>query len=110
MRLENDAEEIGIDDALSLVKSNKSVFVWIGGWTNTPLSELLEIGQEKVINANPYELMDKETYPQQLREVEKPIFVCHHGIASYELVKELESEGIRGYSLAGGIEGIKARN
>ncbi len=105
----NAADEIDLQKAIELVNGNKSVFVWIGGWTNTPLADLLEIDRSKVVEANPFELMSKETYPEQLRGYEKPIFVCHHGIASYELVKELASENIKGYSLAGGIEKIKDR-
>lgn len=104
-----DVDEIDVNKAKELVKNNQSVFVWIGGWTNTPLADLLEIDRSKVVEANPFELMSKETYPQELRGYEKPIFVCHHGIASYELVKELASENIKGYSLVGGIEGIKGR-
>ena len=110
MPAEKETDEIELADAISLVNSNKSVFVWIGGGTDTPLSDLLEVSREKVIDAEAYDLMDKDKYPQRLREVEKPIFVCHHGVASYVLVKQLESSmNIKGYSLVGGIEGIKSR-
>jgi hypothetical protein len=104
-----DKDEIELGQAIELVNANKSVFVWIGGWTNTPLSDLLEIDKSKVVEANPFEIMDKEKYPKELLKYEKPIFVCHHGIASYELVKELAASKIDGYSLSGGIEGIKSR-
>ncbi len=102
-----DADEIELKDALNLVNSNKSIFVWIGGWTNTPINELLEIDRKKVMDANPYELMEKESYPKELKQYDRPIFVCHHGISSYELVKELSNSDIKGYSLFGGIEAIK---
>lgn len=102
-----DEDEIELRDALKLVNSNKSVFVWIGGWTNTPLHQLLEIDKSKVMDANPYELMEKDSYPKELKQYERPIFVCHHGISSYELVKELSTNDIKGYSLFGGTEGIK---
>jgi rhodanese-related sulfurtransferase len=104
-----DPDEIELGDALYLVKSNKSIFVWIGGRTNAPLYELLEIDKDKVIDVNPYLIIDKDSYPKELLNYERPIFVCHHGIASYELVKELANNDIKGYSLAGGIEGIKGR-
>ena len=104
-----DKDEIELEQAIELVNANKSVFVWIGGWTDTPLPELLEVEKSKVVEANPFEIMDKETYPKELLKYEKPIFVCHHGIASYELVKELATSKIEGYSLSGGIEGIKSR-
>ncbi|MFI5412943.1 MAG: hypothetical protein ACHQX1_03555, partial [Candidatus Micrarchaeales archaeon] len=109
MASEKDVDEIELKDALELVKSNKSVFVWIVGWTNTPLADLLEIDSSKVISANPFVIMDKETYPSELSNYERPIFVCHHGISSFELVKELANENIKGYSLVGGIEAIKSR-
>ncbi len=109
MQNSSDAAEIDLKEALNLVNTNKSIFVWIGGWSNVPLADLLQIDGNKVIDVNPYEILDKENYPKALREYEKPIFVCHHGIASYELVKELENSSIKGYSLIGGIEGIKSR-
>ncbi len=105
--MELDADEIGLKDALNLVNTNKSIFVWIGGWTSTPLSDLLEIGKDKVVDANPYELMEKESYPKELKQYDRPIFVCHHGISSYELVKELSNNNIKGYSLSGGTEAIR---
>jgi rhodanese-related sulfurtransferase len=105
--MELDADEIELKDALNLVNSDKSIFVWIGGWTNTPLSELLGIESKKVLDANPYALMEKETYPSELKQYDRPIFVCHHGISSYELVKELSNNNIKGYSLFGGMEAIK---
>jgi rhodanese-related sulfurtransferase len=105
--IEKDAYEIDLQDALKLVNSDKSVFVWIGGWTSTPLNELLEIDRSKVMDANPYELLERENYPKELEKYERPIFVCHHGISSYELVRELENNNIKAYSLFGGTEGIK---
>ncbi len=107
--MQQDVDEINIEQAIDLVKSNKSVFVWIGGWTNPPLAELLQVDKGKVIEANPFELMDMEKYPKELQSYERPIFVCHHGQASYELVKELASMNIKGYSLAGGAEAVKTR-
>lgn len=94
---------------MELVKSDKSIFVWIGGWSSVQLADLLEIDGKKVVDVNPYEILDKENYPKELRSYDSPIFVCHHGVASYELVRELESMNIKGLSLVGGIEGIKGR-
>ena len=64
--MQQDVDEINIEQAIDLVKSNKSVFVWIGGWTNPPLAELLQVDKGKVIEANPFELMDMEKYPKEL--------------------------------------------
>ena len=100
-------DEIDVSRALALVKAGKSIFVWIGGWATTPLADLLEIDGDKVVEANPFDLM--ENYPEELKSYDKPIFVCHHGIASYEVINELKEKGINGYSLAGGIEEIKKR-
>lgn len=72
-----------------------------------PLADLLEIDGNKVIEANPFDLI--ENYPEELKGYDKPIFVCHHGVASYEIINELKEKGIEGYSLAGGIEEIKRR-
>ncbi len=107
--MQNDKVELEIDlqRALELVNTDKSVFVWIGGWSNVPLADLLNIDGSKVIDVDPFIILDKENYPKELLEYDAPVFVCHHGIASYELVKELENNDIKGYSLVGGIEGIK---
>lgn len=102
-------DEIELETALDLVRSGKSVFVWIGGWTNTPLAELLELDEKNVVAVEPYELLDSDRYPKELLKYDRPVFVCHHGISSYELVKALGAMGVKGYSLAGGIEGIKQR-
>lgn len=102
--------EIALEDAIELVEANKSIFVWIGGWTNTPLADLLGIDHSKVIDKNPFSLIDRDSYPEELKMYEAPIFVCHHGVTSFQIVKELEKEGIKGYSLADGIEGIKSRH
>ncbi|MCL4379723.1 MAG: hypothetical protein M1160_03870 [Candidatus Marsarchaeota archaeon] len=100
--------EIELGEALELVKSGRSIFVWIGGWTTTPLAELLGIDDRMIINESPFKLiLDEKEYPEELKRYDRPIFVCEHGISSYELVKELESRGIRGYSLTGGMAGIK---
>lgn len=107
--MQETVDEIGVEEAMNLVNSDKSVFVWIGGWTNTPLAELLQIDGKKVIDVNPYQVLDKESYPSELKQYDRPIFVCHHGIASYELVKELSTMDIKGYSLMGGIEALKSR-
>lgn len=101
-------DEIDVGRALALVNSGKSIFVWIGGWTTTPLADLLEIDGDKVIEANPFDLM--ENYPEELKGYERPIFVCHHGVSSYDLISELKEIGVKGYSLAGGIEEIKRHN
>ncbi|MCL5429904.1 MAG: hypothetical protein M1504_00315 [Candidatus Marsarchaeota archaeon] len=103
-----DSKQLELDQAIDLVKSNKSIFVWIGGYVDTPVSKILNVEADKVIEANPFTLMDKETYPKELLNYE-PIIVCHHGLASYELAKELDSMNIKGYSLMGGVESIKTR-
>ncbi len=105
-----DPDEIGLKEALELVNSGKSIFVWIGGWTTTPLADLLDIDPSKVVNESPFKLLlDNKSYPEELKKFERPIFVCEHGNSSLDLVKELSTMGIKGYSLAKGIEGIKQR-
>jgi len=104
---DKDTDEIELKEAMELVNSNRSIFVWIGGYTTTPLADLLEIDGSKVVEESPFELLDRAAYPDVLKRYERPIFVCNHGITSYELVKELANMGIKAYSLAGGIEGIK---
>ena len=107
---ENEANEIELKEALDLVNSGKSIFVWIGGWTTTPLADLLEIDPGKVVDESPFKLiLDEKEYPEELKRYERPIFVCQHGNTSYDLVMELAGRGIRGYSLRGGSEGIKGR-
>ncbi len=100
-------DEIDLNHALELVRAGKSIFVWIGGFTKTPLAKLLGLDDGKVVDAEPYALLDRDAYPSSLRTYAKPIFVCHHGVTSHKVVKELGKLGIEGYSLAGGIEGIK---
>ncbi len=109
MDYKND-DEIELAAALELVNSGKSIFVWIGGWTTTPLASLLGIDKSKVIDESPFKLiLDEKEYPEELKRYERPIFVCEHGNTSYDLVKELSVRGIKGYSLKGGSEGIKDR-
>ena len=103
-------DEIGINDALALVNGGKSIFVWMGGPTPTPLYQLLGIESSKVLSVEPYELVDKETYPKALERFERPIFVCHHGISSCDVVEHIRSFGKSGYSLGGGLEGLKRRS
>lgn len=105
---EKNDDEIELAAALELVNSGKSIFVWIGGWTTTPLAGLLDIDDSKVLNESPFKLiLDEKEYPEELKRYERPIFVCEQGSTSYDLVKELSARGIRGYSLKGGSEGIK---
>ncbi len=107
--MQSDVEEINIEKAVELVNSDKSIFVWIGGPTDTPLAELLKIDDRKVVDANPFDLLSNDTYPKQLLSYKKPIFVCHHGLASYELLRELTKNNVGGYSLEGGIAAIRNR-
>ncbi len=105
-----DPDEIELKEALELVNSGKSIFVWIGGWTTTPLADLLDIDSSKVVEASPFQMiLDSKSYPEELKKYERPIFVCEHGISSYDLVKELSDSGIKGYSLIGGMAGILER-
>jgi rhodanese-related sulfurtransferase len=107
---EKDPDEIGLGEALDLVNSGKSIFVWVGGWTTTPLADLLGIDESKVVSESPFKLiLDSKEYPEELKKYDRPIFVCEHGVSSYDLVKELSTMGIKGYSLKGGMEGIKGR-
>ena len=108
METADSVDEIELKDALELVNSGKSIFVWIGGWTTTPLAELLEIDRSKVVDESPFKLiLDEKEYPEELKRYERPIFVCEHGVSSYELVKELSTRGIKSYSLKGGMAGIR---
>ena len=110
MTEEKDPDEIELREALELVNSGKSIFVWIGGWTTTPLAGLLGIDESKVMEASPFQLiLDNKSYPEELKKYDRPIFVCQHGLSSYDLVKELATMGIKAYSLKGGVEGIKGR-
>ncbi|EFD93074.1 MAG: hypothetical protein BJBARM5_0231 [Candidatus Parvarchaeum acidophilus ARMAN-5] len=95
--------DISLEKARKLLEENKKQFFWVGEEEHLDtVREILDISSEQITYLNP----EKLYYLDNLKVLEGNIFVCYHGNTSRAVASYLSEEGIKAYSLIGGITSL----
>ncbi len=113
MKPEHDFE-IGIEEAKKLVAEGKRVMLFESNYSEVQLlSETFGIDEEKVdmIDINDFQIVymhygEEADIKKIASKFEDAVIVCQHGNTSRVFADALADNGVKAYSLYGGIAGI----
>jgi rhodanese-related sulfurtransferase len=113
MKTEHDFE-IDIEEAKKLVAEGKKVMLFESNYSEVQLlSETFGIDEEKVeiIDINDFRIVhmhygEEDEIKKVAGKFEEAVIVCQHGNTSRVLADALAENGVKAYSLYGGIAGI----
>jgi rhodanese-related sulfurtransferase len=104
MEEKNGVLEVGLDEALDIVRKNNVKLIWLGSEPADYIAGLLDLKNGEIVGVNPNDLVGSREEAAKRRGA---IMVCYHGNTSAVVARMMKQRyGVDSYSLKGGVTAV----